>query len=112
MAKKQILQINRLRSLFPGSVHVNVRRSKDGGFVAVIKTFSGCVTQADSFAELIEMVNDAVRTYFEVPQEYLPFMPTYLPPLKEAQRFDAFPITATKTDIKLELPNIREKVSR
>lgn len=110
MAQKRILQVNKLRSLFPKSVQVNVRRSKDGGFVAVIKTFPGCITQADSFSELIEMVNDAIRTYFEVPKEYLPFMPTYLPLLKEAQRFDVFPITATSTEIKMELPSAREKV--
>ena len=101
-----------MRALFPESLHMDVRRSKDGGFVAVIKTFSGCVTQADSFSELIDMVNDAVRTYFEVPEKYLAFMPTYLPPLKEAQRFDVFPVTATRTDITLTLPNFREKVTR
>ncbi len=89
-----------------------MRRSKDGGFVAIIKTFSGCITQADSFSELIEMVNDAIRTYLEVPKKYLPFMPTYLPPLKEAQRFDVFPITATTTEVKLELPNAREAAAR
>ena len=110
MAKKQILQVNKLRGLFPKSVQVSIRRSKDGGFVAIIKTFPSCITEADSFSELIEMVNDAVRTYFEVPKKYSPFMPTYLPPLKEAQRFDVFPIKAKETEIRLELPNIREKV--
>lgn len=112
MAQKQLIAVNTLRALFPESLHVDLRRSKDGGFVALIKTFPGCVTQADSFSELIDMVNDAVRTYFEVPKKYSAFMPTYLPPLKEAQRFDIFPITATRTEIKLSLPNFREKIAR
>ena len=82
MVKKQTIEVNKLRGLFPRGITVHVNRSMDGGFVATIKTFPGCVTQADSFSELIDMVNDAVRTYFEIPKKYLPHMPTYLPPPK------------------------------
>jgi len=109
--RKQSLEINKLRGLFPKSVTVRVERSKDGGFHAEIKSFPGCVTEADTFSELIEMINDAVKTYFEIPEGYLPFMPTYIPPLKEAQRLDVFPIRVKETELKLELPN-RETVAR
>lgn len=111
MLKKQSLEINRLRSLFPHSISIKVERSKDGGFVAEIKTFPGCITQADSFSELIEMVNDAVRTYFEVPKDYSSYMPTYLPLVKEAQRFDVFPVVETETEMHLTLPSSNEKVA-
>ena len=53
-------------------------------------------------SELIEMVNDAVRTHLEVPERYLPFMPTYRPPLTEATRLGLIP-TKKKGEIKLEL---------
>jgi len=112
MSKKRYIEINKLRGLFPRSINVRVERSKDGGFFAVVKTFPGCITQADSLSELIEMVNDVVRTHFEIPGKFLPYMPTYLPPLKVAQQFDLFPITERKTEIRLELPNPRETVAR
>jgi len=104
MARSETTKITKYRSLFPRSVAVRVGRSRDGGFCAEVKTFPGCFTQADSFSELIEMVNDAARTYFEIPQKFLPYMPTYLPPLKVAQAFDAFPVSKKETEIKLELP--------
>ncbi|MCR4328681.1 MAG: type II toxin-antitoxin system HicB family antitoxin [Patescibacteria group bacterium] len=77
ISKKQIVEINRLRGLFPKSIRVRVERSADGGFCAEVKTFPGCVTEANTFSELIEMVNDAVRTYFEVPERLVSYMPIY-----------------------------------
>lgn len=109
--KKQRLEIKRLRGLFPKSITVSIERSADGGFYAEVKTFPGCVTEADTFSELIEMVNDAVKTYFEIPKRYLPYMPTYLPLLREAQRLDVFPVREQGTELRLELPN-RETVAR
>ena len=98
---KEIQEINKLRSLFPRNILVQVTR-EDDGFVADIKMFPGCMTQADSFADLIDMVTDAVRTYFEVPEKYLPFMPSYNPPISEAKRLGAFPINDKKS-IQLEI---------
>lgn len=86
---KQEIQL--FRSLFPPKIDVIVNFSEDGGFYAKILTFPGCVTQAETFAELIEMVNDAVTTILEIPQEYLPYMPTYLPPLSLVQGLNVFP---------------------
>lgn len=105
LQKKDEKEIFKLRGLFPREISVLVHRSKDGGFWAEITAFSGCLTQADTFSELIEMVNDAVRTYLGVPLKYLPYMPTYLPLLEAAKQFDAFPTFTKDKDLKLTLPN-------
>lgn len=86
-------EINKLLSLFPSRVTVKVRRSECGKFCVEMITFPGCFTEADTFYELIEMVNDAIRTYFEIPEKYSSFMPEYLCPVKMAQHFKAFPTT-------------------
>lgn len=99
---KEVKEINKFRSLFPNIISVKVEKS-GGVFLANVKTFPGLLTQADSFSGLIEMVNDAVRTYFEIPDKYLPFMPDYKPPLSEAQRLGVFPLSNRKsTEIQLE----------
>jgi predicted RNase H-like HicB family nuclease len=98
--------------LFPHVIRVRVERSKDGGFCAKIITFPGCFTEANTFSELIEMVNDAIKTYFEIPDKYIPFMPNYVPPIRVARKLDIFPPIANK-DLKvmnLELPN-RETIA-
>jgi predicted RNase H-like HicB family nuclease len=110
LAQKDIREINRLRSLFPRTIMVQVIRSEDGGFCAEIGTFPGCFTEANTFSELIEMINDAVRTYLDIPGAYAPFVPNYLPPLEVAQRLDLFPVREKKTEIKLVIPN-RERVA-
>src|SRR5271157_1750880 len=85
MTTKEIKLVNELIERFPRQISVSVEKYDDG-FLAHIKTFKGCFTQASSYSELMEMVNDAVRSYFEVPEKYLPFMPTYQPPLVEATK--------------------------
>ncbi|TSC53298.1 MAG: hypothetical protein LiPW39_357 [Parcubacteria group bacterium LiPW_39] len=65
---------------FPEKLEVAIRPSKDGGYVAYVNNVPGCVTQAEQGKELFEMVNDAVYTYFQIPQEYQPYMPTFFPP--------------------------------
>lgn len=89
--KKEVEKIKYYHSLFPDNVEVKVSVADEGGFIAEVSTFPGCRTQADTFSELIEMVNDAVATVLEVPEGYLSFMPTYLPPLSLAQRLNIFP---------------------
>lgn len=67
------------KSLLPRQITVITTKTKEG-FVAEIKELSHCYTQADNFFELIEMVNDAVFTYFDVPKKYLRDMGiVYLP---------------------------------
>ena len=91
LTSKEKKEINEFLGLFPSCVTVKVRRFERGKFCAEIITFPGCFTEADTFYELIEMVNDAVRTYFEIPEKYLAFMPEYLCPVEMAQHFKAFP---------------------
>jgi len=106
--KKEIL---RLRSLFPRSIKVITRRSEDGGFVAEISKFRGCVTEAETFSELIEMVNDAIYTLFEVPEKFISYMPSYTPPLEVVRRLSIFPVRRIEENITLNLPStLREKV--
>ncbi len=45
-----------------------VVRLEDGWFIVTSPELPGLVTQARSHEELIEMVNDAVLTYFDVPR--------------------------------------------
>jgi predicted RNase H-like HicB family nuclease len=91
LSSKETAKIQKLRAQFPSEIMVRARRSEDGGFVADVLAFPGCITEGDTFSELIEMINDAVRTYFDVPQKYASYMPSYFPPIKTAQQLDAFP---------------------
>ena len=103
LTTKDKKEIYRLRALFPDKVGVRVRRSKDGGFSAEVTAFPGVFTEADTFSELMGMINDAVMTYFEVPAKYVSFMPNYIPPLKTAQEFCAFPVLEKEKNLRLEL---------
>jgi predicted RNase H-like HicB family nuclease len=47
----------------PRTLHLQVRLSEDGWFVATVPELPGLVTQAQSRQELLEMINDAVLTY-------------------------------------------------
>jgi predicted RNase H-like HicB family nuclease len=80
-----------LIKLFPKKISVTIHRSEDGGFYAELNDFDGCVTEGDTLSELIEMINDCLRTYFDVPLKYLQFMPSYLPSVGLAQEFNIFP---------------------
>ena len=108
MSTKTEGEIRKYRELFPEFVRVKVERSKDGGFLANIVTYDGCFTEADTFSELIEMVNDAVKTYLEIPEKYLSFMPTYLPTIEQAQELDAFPTVTVDKEVNLEFSRLRE----
>ena len=37
----------------------------DGGYVAHFPDLPGCITQADTWAELLDMLTDAKRSWFE-----------------------------------------------
>lgn len=52
----------------PDEIKVTIKKSKHG-FYAYLDDYTGCMTVAKSIGELIENVNDAVLTYFEVPRE-------------------------------------------
>jgi len=101
----QIKRINELRELFPSKLNVSVCRMEDGTFLAEIKSLHSIRTEGNNFSELIEMVNDAVKTYFEVPGKLLPYMPNYVPPIRAAQKLDVFPVRSIKETFTLPLAN-------
>lgn len=81
-----------------------MRRSEDGGFAAEILSYPRTFTEANTFSELIEMVNDALYTYFDVPEKYVSFMPTYLPSLDSSVRdLIGLPVHMEPEKITLEL---------
>ncbi len=43
---------------------------EDGGYVARIKELPGCLTQADTWEELIRMIDEAKEGWLEVALEY------------------------------------------
>ena len=66
------------KKLLPKKITVQIHKTEEG-FWAEIKEFSNCYTQADSFVELIKMVNDAVCTHLEIPVKYRKQMGYYMP---------------------------------
>jgi len=67
------------QSQLPASINVRIGRSKDGGCWVKILSLPGCFTQAKDAEELFVMVNDAVFTYFDIPESYFSFLPRYFP---------------------------------
>jgi predicted RNase H-like HicB family nuclease len=51
----------------PRTLHLHIRFA-DGWFAASVPELPGLITQAQSQRELLDMVNDAVLTYFDVPK--------------------------------------------
>ena len=81
-SKKEIIPevLTALRWKFPDGIKVVIKKSEDGGYFAMIENFPGCITQAETGQELFEMVNDAIYTYLDIPPEYIPYLPSFLPP--------------------------------
>ena len=71
----------------PKQVTVKVTHDADG-FAAEVVELPHCYTQAASFAELIDMVNDAIFTYLDIPTELIGKIAYYAPAdiLEEAKR--------------------------
>jgi len=53
----------------PDHLDFLIEITNDGWFIAECKNFPGLFTQARSKQELLDMVNDAVLTYFSVPKK-------------------------------------------
>ena len=62
----------------PESLDLNIRVSEDGWFVVTSPNLPGFVTQAKDHQELIEMINDAALTYFDVPRKEADIVYDYL----------------------------------
>ena len=53
----------------PDTINLNVRLTSDGWFIVTSPELPGLVTQAKNHDDLVEMVNDAVLSYFDVPKK-------------------------------------------
>ena len=58
----------------PRTLNLQIRFTQDGWFIATVPELPGLVTQARSQQELLDMVNDAVLTYFDVPKREADFV--------------------------------------
>ncbi|MFH1252877.1 MAG: hypothetical protein V1664_00900 [Candidatus Uhrbacteria bacterium] len=52
----------------PESINFSLRLTQDGWFVLTMPDHPGLVTEAENSKQLIEMVNDAILTYYDVPR--------------------------------------------
>ena len=53
----------------PDELSLKIKMTADGWFIVTADDLPGLVTQARSHKELIEMFNDAVLTYYDVPKK-------------------------------------------
>lgn len=79
MDKKQAT-ISYYSGMLPNQVRVEVHREGDGSFWAKLVDFPGAGTQGQNFSDLMEMISDAIYIVHDIPEEYYPFMPRYIPP--------------------------------
>ena len=96
-------EVRRFRDALPRQIEVRVRRSEDGGFVATVTSLSGVHTEGETFSELIDMVNDAVYSYHDIPENLRSFVPTYVPPFSMAQELGLFPVSREEEDVTMQL---------
>lgn len=52
----------------PESINFSLKVNPDGWFVVTMPDHPGLITQANSHESLMEMVNDAILTYYDVPK--------------------------------------------
>ena len=109
MTQKTIKEVSKFRPLFPKEISVLVRRGDNGKYCAEVTTYKGCFTEGNTLSELIEMVNDVVRMYLDVPEKYFQYMPEYFPPIGLAQRFGVFPPVSRAIEVDFNIPK-NEKV--
>ena len=108
MSKKEIDKILQLRKKFPKKIGVLVCKTENYYTAEVVgpKSFKGAFTQANSFSELIAMVNDCVQTVLEISEKYSSEMPQYMPPLSLAQEMNEFPKPTFKESVQFSI-NLR-----
>ncbi|MEK7576604.1 MAG: hypothetical protein AAB482_02820 [Patescibacteria group bacterium] len=87
ISQDKVTEIERLRALFPAEILAKVSHAEEGGFSAEVHIDNNVLyTDAETISELIDMINDAVRTYFEIPSEFTSQMGEYIPPLETLQQ--------------------------
>ena len=72
---------------FPDELEVSIKSSQDGGYIANVYNLPGCITQAETGRQIFEMVNDAVYTYLQIPEDYQIYMPVFFPPESVRKEF-------------------------
>ena len=72
--------------LLPRTLAVDIYRAEEGGFWAKVRALPGCNTQGEDFIDLVDMINDAIFTYFNVPQKMRSALGHYLPHLSDELR--------------------------
>lgn len=73
VAQKNPMDIKKKYGI-PDKLDWTIEITPDGWFIAECKEFPGIFTQAQSKKELLDMVNDAVLTYFGVPKRESDFI--------------------------------------
>lgn len=73
--------------MLPDRITVQIQKTEDGLYAQVVE-LEHCYTQADNFIELIEMINDAVFIYLDIPEEHRGKLGYYAPAkfIEEIQR--------------------------
>lgn len=71
----------------PDTLQVYIQRTDEGYFAKVTNLEGNVVTQAQTGLELFEMVNDAVYTYLEIPEQYRETLGYFMPPANVREQF-------------------------
>ncbi len=53
----------------PESINFTIRLTPDGWFVVKVPELPGLITEANNHQGLLEMMNDALLTYYDVPRK-------------------------------------------
>ncbi len=75
---KKLEELIKYQGQLPDKLEVQITKSDDWGYAIKILNLPGCFTQVENAEELFVMVNDAVYTYFDIPNSVIPSMPRYL----------------------------------
>ena len=74
---KKFEELIKYQAQLPDKLEVQITKSDDWGYAVKVLNLSGCFTQVEDAGELFVMVNDAVYTYFDIPDNVIPSMPRY-----------------------------------
>lgn len=73
----------------PDKVEVLIKKSGNGYFAKVVSLDGNVVTQAETGVKLVEMVNDAIYEYLDIPVQYRERLGYFLPPEALREEFQA-----------------------
>ncbi len=76
---KKIQNLKFYKNKLPQNLTAYIYKTKEGGFWTKIKELPHCYSQAENFLELIEMINDAIFTYFDIPVKFRKKIGYYVP---------------------------------